>query len=389
MNTAYTQRITSVICVSGLAAFSMCIITCAPTSETTGDLITPMAPMARADVDEPDMVEQVKIALDYERAQRKATIILLALATNDDPFIRANVIEAMQHNPPRSLPLTQKGLTDSSNVVRFASLVTAGILGFDSLMPIAHELLGDDDPSVRAAAIYALYANGKNIDITPMADLLAYPDPNVRANVAMLIGMMGDFSAIDVLKWVALQHIPKIADDRMAIVRIQIAEVIVQLGDVSMLPALRAGVHSNSGEVRVLSINGIGAVGDEKGAMVLQTMLDNEPVEVRLASAGALGRIINQSKADDRNETDVSVGNWLRRLEPRAREAALCEAGNINPAVRAQAAWSLGWFDKQTCYDALLRMLDDESLSVRVAASEAVLRYLSRNKVEAGGGVGG
>ena len=58
--------------------------------------------------------------------RESAIRIIQAAARDEDPFLRANAIEAMQSVPSRALPLAQIGLDDEHPVVRFTSLVTIG-----------------------------------------------------------------------------------------------------------------------------------------------------------------------------------------------------------------------------------------------------------------------
>jgi HEAT repeat protein len=243
--------------------------------------------------------------------------------------------------------------------VRFAAVVSAGQLGFKSLVPAIRPLLRDPNRSVRAAAIYALHRLGEEIDLTPLAGMLRAQDPGLRSNVALLMGLMGDASAIPMLKQAAAAPMPKVRGARAAIVRCQIAEAVVRLGDNSELNTLRASAYSTYGEVRVISINAMGAVGDERMIPALKAFLreaegqPSEPVEVRLAAAAALARM----------DEHAGLATTLRF----SRDA--------NPVVRAQAAWGLGWFEGEDRAFARLRaLLDDEAPMVRVAAAASVVR---------------
>ena len=304
----------------------------------------------------------------------KAMQILVDASVSDAPILRANAIEAMQVEPERALPLTQRGLMDENPGVRFAAVVTAGELNFTSLKPAIRPLVADRNPSVRAAAIYALHKFGDEIDITPLADMLASQDPALRSNVAMLLGLMGDRSAIPMLRQAGNEPMPRISGERVALVRIQIAEAVAKLGDDKALNALRAGVHSSIGEVQVVAINAIGEVGDEKGAAVLQTMFDNQPLEVQLAAAGAVARVARKEHFAERG-----MGEWLIGVENRARPIVLSQAASERVPLRAQAAWVMAWFDDPQTLAALETMLDDESPQVRVTAAASMLQRSSHH----------
>jgi HEAT repeat protein len=306
-------------------------------------------------------------------ATQKATKLLIDASVSQLPILRANAIEAMQVSPTRALPLTQRGLSDRNPGVRFAAVVTAGQLNFDSMESAIRPLVADPNPSVRAAAIFALHKFGDDIDITPLADMLASQDPGLRANVAMLLGLMGDKSAIPMLHQAGDAPMPRVGEDRVALVRIQIAEAIAKLGDDKALNAVRAGVHSSIGEVQIVAINAVGALGDEKGAAVLQTLLENQPIEVQLAAAGAIARV-----ARKKNFTEQGMGQWMRTVEDRARPIALAQATSPQGPIRAQVAWTLGWFDDAQTLAAAEQLLEDPDWQVRIAAAASVVRRAHR-----------
>jgi HEAT repeat protein len=295
-------------------------------------------------------------AMARATARDRALQIILAAATGDDADLRSNAIEAIQVMPDRALPLTQRGLTDPNAGVRFAAVVTAAKLNFKTLAPGIEPLKKDENMSVRAAAIYSLYRLGRQVDITPLADMLRSQDPKLRANVALIMGMMGDNSAIPMLKSAAGAPMPKAGDAEAAVVRCQVAEAVVKLGDDSELDTLRAGVFNSLGEVRVLSINALGEVKDRRMVPALARLLDtttaSEPIEVRLAAAASMGRM-----GDNHGLATLVSGTQ-----------------DPNPVVRAQAGWGLGWFDDADSMDRLVQLLADGSPMVRVAAAASVLR---------------
>jgi len=311
---------------------------------------------------DPEM-QRITEAVDRRAVLDRAVRELIELSQGPNPALRSNAIEAMQQLPERALPTTQRGLEDPNPAVRFAAVVSAGQLEFKSLVPAIRPLVRDPNRSVRAAAIYALHRLGEEIDLTPLAGMLRSQDPGLRSNVALLMGLMGDASAIPMLKQAAAAPMPKVSGARAAIVRCQIAEAVVRLGDNSELNTLRASAYSTYGEVRVISINAMGAVGDERMIPALKAFLREaddpregrarEPVEVRLAAAAALARM------------DEHAG----------LSTALRFSRDANPVVRAQAAWGLGWFEGEDRAFARLRaLLDDEAPMVRVAAAASVVR---------------
>lgn len=333
-----------------------------------GIMVCASSPSMAQSREGPDAIAALDQALAQSSLRDKAIASIVALSQDANPIFRANAIEAMHPVPDRALPLAQRGLSDPSPVVQFAAVVTAGMFKFESLRPAIRPLLESPDPSVRAAAIFALHHLGDTVNLNPLAELLEHREPGVRANVATLLGLMEDKSAIPMLKQAADAPLPRSEAERAAVVRCQFAEAIVRLGDDSELDTLRASAYNTVGEVRVLAINAMGAVADRRMMPALRQFLRSpqagakpedgqmtvtvEPVEVRLAAAGALAR----------------MGDYggLNTVLP------LCS--DPNPVVRAQAAWVLGWFADGASEAQLAQMVGDPIPLIRIAAAASVVR---------------
>ena len=307
-----------------------------------------------------------------EVLKKRSIEIILQASSGKDPALRSNAIEAMQALPDRALPLTTKGLEDENPGVRFAAAVTAGMLKFRDLSPALRPLLRDENPSVRAAALYAMYTLGEKVDISPLGDMLASQDPVLCSNTALLLGLLGDGSAVPMLKAAARHDLPRVSEAQKTIIRLQIAEAVSRLGDNGSLDALRAGVFSQYHEAKMLAITALGEVKDRSMEAALENMIsrpDVDPVpkgadsqtlalserlksELRLAAAGALARFGNM----------------------RGAALAVEKGADKEPVVRAQAAWVMGWMNDQPSLGRLGQLLDDPVPQVRVAAAAGVLK---------------
>jgi len=301
---------------------------------------------------------QVREAVERAELQQAATRMLIDATVSETALLRANAIEGLQLLPERALPAAQRGLGDDNPGVRFAAVVTAGRLELTSLVSDIQPLLEDDNRSVRGAAMFALHRLGEAVDLTPLAAMLRSDDPTLRANIAMLLGLLGDQSAVPMLKDAATAPMPRTSAQREAVVRTQVAEAIVRLGDNSELNTIRAGAYNQFGEVRVISIIAMGAVGDQRMLPALEAMAegrpDGEPDEVRLAAAGSMARLGDEA----------------------ALPVVLRYVDHQSPALRSQAAWALGWFSDPRAGRHLGKMLAEANPQVRVAAAAAALQHL-------------
>ncbi len=289
---------------------------------------------------------------------QRAVAVLVDASVGDIASLRCNAVEAMEMLPHRALPVMQKALGDPNPAVRFAAVVTSAKLKMKELSPSIQPLIKDENPSVRAAAIAALFALGQKVDLTPLGDLLRAPDPGLRSNVAMLLGMLGDASAVPMLKSAAEVPMPRASAAQIAVTRIQIAEAIAKLGDDKSpqrgaeLDALRAGIYNSMGEVRILAVNAVGEVHDQGCEGSLARLLTEGPLELQLAAAASLRRLGNA----------------------KGLPIAIQYSAHDDPVIRAQAAWALGWFNGNLSYNHLARLLNDPEPHVRVAAAASIVR---------------
>lgn len=285
--------------------------------------------------------------------RERAVELVLTSTRSEDPFRRANAVECMQVLPDRAVPVVQLALDDPHPVVRFAALGVIGRLKLSSLVSSAERLTRDGNPSVRAAALYALRANGVQVDLSPMAAMLASQDPGLRSNVVMLLGMLGDKSASPMIRELAQKPMPRASPAQAAISRFQATEALVRLGDDSMLAALRAGPYAQFDELRVLAVQSLGRVNDRAMMRAIQELLANPPVEIQLAAAESLARF--------------GLNDGL--------EVTLRAASSPSATVRAQAAMVLGLFRDPRATATLERLMGEGDEQVRLSAAASVLGF--------------
>ncbi len=288
----------------------------------------------------------------WMEARDRAIEQIVACSRSQDPFVRANAIEAAQLMPRRVVPMIQLGIQDANPAVRFAALVTIGKLRLTEMAPTAQRLTDDPSASVRAAALFAGYRCQQQPDISPFAAMLTSVNPTVRGNAAMLLGLMDDRGAVEMLKELAATPMPRANPVQEAIVRLQVAEAIVKLGDDSALNAIRASVYSQFDEVRVLAVSMLGGLSDRRMEKALAQLLLEPPIELQVAAAGTL----------------TQLGR------PEGLPVILQACGSPVPTVRAQAGITLGYFRSRSAAQALLALLEDPHQAVRLSAAAGILR---------------
>jgi HEAT repeat protein len=300
---------------------------------------------------EPELPPAMPYAQRIEQLKPLAEQQILTSARSTDPFLRSNALEAAQPLSTRLTPLLQLALDDAHPAVRFAALAIIGRQRLVDLAPAAARLTNDPVDSVKAAALFAQQACGRKVDVSPLAAMIASPEPSLRANVALLLGLMGDKSAAAMVRELTRQPLRKSNAAQIAVVHIQVAEALVQLGDDTALDAVRAGAYSQFDEVRVLAVQMMGRIGDRRMERAMVEMLKNPPLELQLAAAESLARLGH----------------------PDGLPMALKGAKSELATARVQAAITLGLFADARASDALAILLKDPEEPVRLAAAAAVL----------------
>jgi HEAT repeat protein len=300
-------------------------------------------------------------AEEMRQLRAESIDLLKRAAESTNALLRANAIEALHLAPEELPPIVQLGLGDENRGVRFVAAMTVGRLQIRSLADLVTPLLHDPSDSVRAAAIYALRRCGRTPSLDPLATMIVSSDPEVKGNAALVLGELGDPSAIGMLREAGRIRSARVLVARARIVELQIAEAMVKLGQEGELEVIRAALFApeEQAELAALACMMCGRLRDEAyiapmREMALRMGRDQEPAEVRLAAAQAVAQI---------DPARAPLGVLLMYVEAEAF------------ALRAQAAAALGWVQDPSVPLILAEMLEDPNPLVQVAAAGSILRH--------------
>lgn len=292
---------------------------------------------------------------------------LLDLSASSDPQVRANAIEGLDPAPARLEPIVALAVLDENIGVRTTALIVAGRHKIQAALSQAQNSTSDPSPFVRAAALYALKRLGQSPDLTPLASiLLEDPEPRVRAHAAFLLGEIGEDSALPLLRQAATRPMPRASEATLTIMRLQIAEAMIKLGDDGQLDTLHAALFPSRPEdleSAALAAQILGEVGARRAvpdlinlALAKDDSGNAMPAEVRLAAARSVAML-------GRRDGDFIAAEY---------------ASSDRPEIRAQVAMVLGDTADRNEIDSLAAMLEDPEPRVQVAAAAALLRATSR-----------
>lgn len=360
---------------------------------------------------------------------------LLAVFADTDPYVRSNLLSALQCDKIRAVAPTLAALHDEAAVVRESAV---NILGMDHHRPTIERAiapvmarLGDEEARVRAAAAYAMgtftiYApdclkgtNAVEMLIGCLADaeervreyaargltllgdpraseplrgLLSDPQSRVREQAAQGLGRLGENEAV-----ASITHV--LETDSDAWVRKKAVQSLAQIGEKSktarVLDALICALADTSGEVRDAAAE---ALYDLKGKRIfgfLLPWLGHEDAQIRAGVARALGDILSGSLFDGEEfsprllvplvapvvallqDSSLNIRRYAAEILgclPRRQAAASLTTALSDPApeVRCAAAYSLWVVARKAALPALVSLLDDPDTNVRVTAAEGI-----------------
>ncbi len=298
-------------------------------------------------------------------ARQTAGLLLQAATRSPVPVFRANAVEALMLSPDDLRMVAQAMLADPNRGVRFVAAMAVGRTRMAEFAAMVQPLLVDESPSVRAAAIYALTRFGQKIDPTPLAAMARSDDPEVRSNAYMVLGEMGNPTAVPIIRQSLGKGMRRINPARVRLIELQAAEAMVKLGDLNQLEPIRAALFSPTGgpgdqsELTALAAQIAGRLHDEGSRPMLVRLIgaigeSARPAEIRLTAAASLAELGVQDH--------VQIAR-LSRAYIRDRD----------PIVRGQAALALGRSEGRAAVPDLERMLFDSDPSVQLAAAKSVL----------------
>lgn len=299
---------------------------------------------------------------------------LMRLTSDPSPEIRANTLEALSPVTSQVEPVVALALSDPNAGVRTVAAMVAGRAQLSSLAPTIRELLGDESPFVRSAAMFALGSFGEPIDLSELSMLLfKHPNSRIRSHAAFILGELGESSAIPMLQQSMAEPLETASPIEKKIFRLQVAEALIKLGHTKSIDTIRAALYPSRPdelEATALAVQIIGQIRDEPSIDQLIYLADPEsdipmPAEVRLGVASALAEMGHREGSF---VADEYMDNQIDTI--RAQSAAVYG--------KTQSRENLGKLE--------MMMLNDPSPLTQVAAAGAIVDYTQRELAQSNAG---
>jgi HEAT repeat protein len=328
-------------------------------------------------------------ARDYREAYIDARSTLLTAAVTPQQVARAGASEgelaSIQMNALEALGQTlgtraggtyMQALSDRNPFVRFAAAMAIGDCRYAPAKDRVSDMAAKAEPNriVLCAVIYAAHVLGNTQHSGQLGALLFDREYEVRASAALVMGRMGEPSAIAPLKRL-------LAIETVELVRIQAQESMAILGDPAAAMRIEAAtkVPADAQLPAIDALGRIAARGDTnswRALRVLENLLPaSNPPRVRITAAGALARA---GEVDD--EAYALCVLAVRRpgelMGGPAGARGLRHPGVEEVMLQRLAAISLGMMKRTAAVDVLHPLLNHSDGALRVAAAMAILKLL-------------
>lgn len=278
------------------------------------------------------------------KLQERAANELLAATRSDDPIIRAHAIESVKRiGGEGSEQIILEALNDPEGIVRFGGAMAAGERQIAAAHERLLEMVDDSSASVQVAVRYALHRLGDYRRSRDLETFAKDPRTGVRANTAMVLGLLNEPTAVRILEYLRKDPEPAVT--------LQVAEALWMHQELEGLETLVAASQSAFPDFQIVALQAMARPKDHRVIEHVRSQLTAEHLEVQLAAARALGVL------------GSDLGYTIAQRASRERSARL-------KVLAALAFAEIGRTDAQPI---LAPLLDDEDADVRLSAATALL----------------
>jgi len=252
---------------------------------------------------------------------------------------------------PALLPELERGMTDSSELIRKGSASVLPLIG-DEALPVLTRAVKHPDWRVRNNAVVAMGQMKKPETLRVLEDMINDPHMRVRIAAVEAVSEIGGDEAAQFLIERSVKQPRK--------VRIAICEALGRIGTDTALEALPGFFTDEYFFVRYHAAEAVLLGGERSAQYLINVLEESTDVRARALAARALGVI----------KSPQAVQPLVRTLH------------DSSPTVRRLAIWSLGNLDAPDAWWALQDIRRRGSRSERKHAKYALDKMLSRSLLE-------
>lgn len=247
------------------------------------------------------------------------------LETDKEPAVRQTCAISLGYIADRnSVASLIKGMKDNHEGTRLACINSLAILRDPSAIESLAKELKNPDARMRNSCAYALGNIGQKEAVAPLVAALKIArstapargeenlvDPSVGATIIRSLGLLGDPSAIPILK--------NYFEDKDKKVKLTAAQSLLRLGEISGLPLARQFLTDPDASFRRISLELLSELGDANDLEILKKLKADPENSVQQAAAQAIEKISRRTVSEPAQPGKKSVSEpQLKRPSKKA-----------------------------------------------------------------------
>ncbi|MBN2063629.1 MAG: HEAT repeat domain-containing protein [Sedimentisphaerales bacterium] len=301
------------------------------------------------------------IRVNAASLQADALEVIMQAAVSPDAYVRTYAMEALALAGDNSCDkLIVMSLGDQTVAVRSAAAIAAGDRRIASARAELEKMISSENVMIRLCAGYALEKMGDQRFVRWYDNALTSDIPQYAGQSCLLLGKLGNSSYRPDSKTVLWQVMNK--SGQKPYIRLQAAEALARLGDMSVKQRLLDFAGSGYADDRLLTVSALKLLACNECIAMLSVLADDEQIEVKLSALRGLGVLAGE---DD--------------IKPAYKALTYTDPYNDNTVtqrVRHLAILAIGSFGRDSDAGILKEQLNNSSDSfLRLTAAIAVLEW--------------
>lgn len=300
------------------------------------------------------------IGVNAASLQADALEEIMQAAVSPDAYVRTYAMEALALAGDNSCDkLIVMSLSDQTVAVRSAAAIAAGDRKILSARAGLEKMISSDNVMIRLCAGYALEKMGDERFLRWYDKALVSDIPQYAGQACLLLGKLGNSANRSGSRKVLWQVMNK--PGQKPYIRLQAAEALARLGDMSVKQRLLDFAGSGYADDRLLTVSALKLLACNECIAMLSVLADDEQIEVRLSALRGLGVLAGE---DD--------------IKPAYKALSYTDPYNDNTVtqrVRHLAVLAIGSFGRDSDAGLLKEQLNSSDSFLRLTAAIAVLEW--------------
>ena len=306
-----------------------------------------------------EMLGNISEIPDPDERQQTVKALINAVKTDEDDSVRAAAIDAVY----------QRGEESFDHLVEELAGMELPESNERTTTRLLTEWLSAEYPEFRIVAATALGERDATAAIPELVSALTDPDPRVRSRAARACGRLSDPRVVSPLS-------ERLSDDQQ-MVREAAANALGAIGTDRALEELIPVTQADEEALRLIAVDELGQFGSVKPVIVLIEALDDDSSTVQRAAMLSLLELLTTASPAEAERIRGTVVEELARVDVQATVPALLDiaADGTRRAYRQTAIWLLSRITGEryrseviTCLLSVLDESDEETARLAEAA---------------------